>query len=146
MPSATLDLDGAFIVEQNADFLKTFQINDSEGDPYDLTGVDLVAQIKRPLQRGTANADFAVTIFDPPSAGAGLLSLSEEQTRALNTREPYKWDLLLRKDGVSMRLAMGDVTVSPHVSEIDDTETLENVMVDELGNILIDESGNQLGY
>lgn len=122
MPAAVLDLDDTFVIEQNADFLKTFQINDAEGLPYDLTGAELVAQIKRPLQRGTANAEIIVTIFDPPTSGAGLLSLSRVKTRALNTREPYVWDLLMRKGDVSTRLAMGDVTVSPYVSELDDDE------------------------
>lgn len=119
MPSAVLDLDDTFIIEQHVDFLRTFQINDSDGAPYDLTGVQLVAQIKRPLQRGTPNAEFAVTVFDPPTAGAGLLALTEAQTLRLNTREPYKWDFLMRQAGVDTRLAMGDVVVSPAVSIIE---------------------------
>lgn len=118
MPSAVLDLDDTFVIEQHADFLRTFQINDEDGAPYDLTGAQLVAQIKRPLQRGTPNAEFAITIFDPPTSGAGLLALTEAQTLALNTREAYKWDLLMRKAGVDTRLIMGDVVVSPAVSII----------------------------
>lgn len=119
MPSAVLDLDGPFEIEQHVDFLRTFQVNDSDGAPYDLTGVQLVAQIKRPLQRGTPNAELAVTVFDPPTAGAGLLALSRVKASALNTREPYKWDFLMRQAGVDTRLAMGDVVVSPNVSVIE---------------------------
>lgn len=141
MPAAVLDLDGTFILEQHVDFLRTFQVNDDDGAPYDLTGAQLFAQIRRPLQRGTPVAEFSITIFDPPTAGAGFLALDVPIT--LNTREPYKWDLLMRQEGVDTRLAMGDVVVSPAVSTI---EEVENAIVDEQGNCISDEQGNVLTY
>lgn len=143
MPAAVLDLDDTFEIEQHVDFIRTFQVNDSDGAPYDLTGAQLFAQIRRPLQRGTPMAEFSVTVFEPPTAGAGLLALTEIQTLALNTREPYVWDLLMRQGGVDTRLAMGDVVVSPAVSTI--TE-VDNAIVDEQGNCIADEQGNVLVY
>lgn len=119
MPSATLDLSESFVIEQNADFIRSFQINNEEGEPYDLTGAVLIAHVKRPLQRGTPNAAFTVTIHEPRTSGSGFLSLTELQTLALNTREPYVWDILMVKEGVSTRLIMGDVIVSPAVATID---------------------------
>ena len=102
-------------IDQGSDFSTTVTINDTSGDPLDLTGYTALAQIRKTYASTTAT-DFGITFVNPRSDGQITISLTDNQTSALEFGR-YVYDLLITDTGGNKtRVVEGIATVNPSVS------------------------------
>lgn len=102
-------------VEKGTTFLLALQLfTDVAGTiPLDLTGCDVVAQIRR---GNAADVDFIVTIEDPTS-GEIELELDPETTSQIQAGAG-EWDFLIRfADGTITKFLKGPAIINTTVSE-----------------------------
>jgi hypothetical protein len=115
-------------IEQGATFIKNFVYQDSNGNPINMTGMTLTAQVKRTYSDTTPSATFTCTIANQAiSANLGnfTIELSSIETAALlpvqaqDFQTPstnYCWDLYLNTGTIVKRLLMGTAFLSPEVT------------------------------
>lgn len=116
-------------IEQGTDWVRNCQYKDVNGDPVDLTGCTLQAQIRRTYSDPTIAATISVTILNqasPANLGKFVLTLSASQTaaiavnQAVNFETPntnYCYDVILTKAGQTQRLLQGAVYLNPEVTQ-----------------------------
>ncbi len=108
------------VIEQGATFTKRLTIQKNAA-PWNLTGYEARAQIRRSASDDTKITDIGVTITDPPNGTVDLL-LTSVQTAALAPQRA-NWDLELDDKetipGVT-RLLEGDVEIRAEVTRHSD--------------------------
>lgn len=99
------------------DFQQIFEIQDSAGDPVNLTGWSASAQCRtRQKRTGTLIVTFTVTIPSPTN-GRVYLALTDTQTGAI-TRSAGFWDLLMTSPtDFDERYLVGEVAFEETVTE-----------------------------
>jgi|LWDU01.1.fsa_nt_gi hypothetical protein len=99
-------------INQGTDYSLTVTIADDNGDPLDLTGYTLAAQIRKTYTSSTSTP-FTVTTG---AAGVITLSLSNETSAGLPAGQ-YVYDLVTTDTAdINVRVIEGGVTVSPGVT------------------------------
>ena len=105
-------------------FALAVEIIDEEDTPYDLTGVDVLAQVRTSAGSASMRGDLVATltpVVDDPETGKLALHLTAATTAALRVNSAA-WDLQLSKDGgvwtplYGSMLVSGDVSVTPEVT------------------------------
>lgn len=101
----------------------TVTVTDAGGDPLDLTGADVRAQLRRHALDVDVVAAFDVALAADPTTGAFTFGLSDEATAAIVTGElpekpasKFVWDLEVEVGGTVMPVFYGDVTVFREVT------------------------------
>ncbi len=113
-------------LDQGATFQRTFEINDADGEPIDLTGFTFEGQIrKKPLDSGTPIATF--TCAQGAEVNELDISLTDTETSAIpvtaDAKNPaattkYYYDVEMTDlGGVVTRLVQGTIDVSPEVTK-----------------------------
>ena len=113
MNTPTLDIT----VNELADFSVRLTLKDEANAAIDLTGATFRSQIRK--NPGNALAvEIGVAVAGSPTNGQLDLHLPYDKT--LNLTEPtYKWDLLMiRADGVRVRLLQGAVNFSRSITRV----------------------------
>lgn len=101
------------VVEQNADFSRSFQIKTGD-DIQDLTSYQFAATIKERHQSDTGT-DFTVTVADAAN-GAITMSLTDVQTGTIKPGD-YVYDLVMTDSaGLRTRLLQGQAQVTAGVT------------------------------
>lgn len=115
-------------IEQGATLSKDCFYQDSNGDPVDLTGMSLEAQIRQTYSDVDILQAILCTIADqsiPANLGKFNISLTSAETAALpvnsavnfeGTPTNYTWDINLDTGSTIIRLMQGAVIVSPGVT------------------------------
>lgn len=112
-----------FTIDQGADVAIELQLVEFNNSTKNLTGHTAAAKMKRSYT-STDSADtvtFNAYVADPPTDGILVLSLTNEQTDALNPRLRYVYDVELSfndSDGNTIieRILEGKIKVSPSVT------------------------------
>ena len=124
MAAATYDI----CIEQGATFSKVCYYKDSSGNPVNLTGMTLSAQIRRSYSDPTVTQAITITIADqsvPANVGMFTMSIAASDTASIpvsaaidfeTPSTPYAWDLLLNTGSTIQRLLRGTAYVSPEVT------------------------------
>jgi hypothetical protein len=96
-------------LDRAADYNLTVSVQNSAGSPVNLTGAAIYAEIR---DYNTKKEVVAfTTVGSSLSTGVIALSLTEANTKLLNTKTRYEWDLFLVRTGtVTERLLYGDLT------------------------------------
>lgn len=112
------------VIEQGADFSKGFQVNDADGNPFDLTGAQGRAQVRKTYSDKKVLLEFDIDIDGP--LGQIFMRADAVQTSELPVLKAksyekaltsYTWDLeLVLPDERTIRLFEGVVKVSPEVT------------------------------
>lgn len=111
-----------FIIDQGADVAIELHLVEEDGSKKNLTDFSAAAKMKRNFNSDSADTvDFTAVIGDPPEDGVVILSLTNAQTDALNTRGRYVYDVEISfqdSDGNTIveRVLEGKVKVSPSVT------------------------------
>jgi|SRR6056300_856090 len=108
--------------DQGADISVELHLVDPDGSKKNLQGYSVAAKMKRGYNSDSADTvDFTTLIADPAEDGVVVLSLTNSQTDALNTRGRYVYDVEISfedSDGNTIieRVLEGKVKVSPSVT------------------------------
>jgi hypothetical protein len=108
--------------DQGADVSVELHLVEPDGSRKDLNGYSVSAKMKRGYNSDSADTvDFTTLVADPATDGVVVLSLTNEQTDALNTRGKYVYDVeisFLDSDGNTIieRVLEGKIKVSPSVT------------------------------
>lgn len=110
------------IIDQGADVAIELHLVEEDGSKKDLTDYSAAAKMKRNYNSDSADTvDFTAIIPDPPTEGIVVLSLTNEQTDALNTRGRYVYDVEISFDDsdsntIIERVLEGKILVTPSVT------------------------------
>ena len=116
-------------IEQGSTFIRSCIYKDQNGDPVNLTGYALNAQIRRSYSDTTITKTISVVIQDqtiPANVGKFVMSISSTDTASIpvnpaidfeNTITNYTWDLELSSGSTVSRILQGTVLVSPEVTK-----------------------------
>ena len=97
-------------IEKRATFSTTLTIKNDDNSPFDLSGAQLFAQIRKDYSNAL-QADFTVTIVGDAASGIITFSLTKAQTAALSTA-PSSYDIFVNNaDGTSDKIIKGSVTI-----------------------------------
>lgn len=108
--------------DQGADISVELHLVDPDGSKKNLTGYSVAAKMKRGYNSDSADTvDFNTTIATPAVDGIVVLSLTNTETDALNTRGRYVYDVEISfqdSDGNTIieRILEGKVKVTPSVT------------------------------
>jgi hypothetical protein len=103
-------------IRQGADFSITLALKGPDGQPVDLTGYSVAAQVRKTPATTTPTATFTCGI-PSPTQGLISVSLSHDTTAALTAPDVGYWDLFLTAPGgTRLCLVAGSVTVSPSIT------------------------------
>lgn len=102
------------VINAEADFSQTFDLESTDASPLDLTGYTASAQMRKYAGSSTSTT-FTCSIPTPRSLGKIIISLTAEQTKNLKSGR-YVYDLILTKDGVKSRVVEGMVLVREGVT------------------------------
>lgn len=101
-------------VDQGSTYSTTIVVNDSNEDPFDLTGYTASSQIRK---HPTSCKYFAFTANTNGATGEVNLSLSANTTANLQAgRYLYDVEIKNTSNGAITRVAEGIVTVSPNIT------------------------------
>jgi hypothetical protein len=110
------------IIRQWATYRRTVTLKDANDDPINLTGFDVLAQIREQYKDTDPIASFTVTPNVDPATGAVDISLTSAETGLLTrtswTSPTYVFDIILREiaTNVRERVVEGAITVYPGVT------------------------------
>lgn len=100
-------------IDQGADFTANIDILQDNGEPFDLQGGNVIAQMRRSFY-STVAYPFATTILDEAN-GNILLSMSGDVSSGLKPGR-FMYDILVKQYNANTRVLEGIVTVYPQVS------------------------------
>ena len=116
-------------IEQGATFLRSCIYKDQDGNPVNLTGYALNAQIRRSYSDNTITQTINIIIADQAileNYGKFSLSLTAIETASIpvnpafdfeNTLTNYTWDLEATSGTYVSRILQGSVFISPEVTK-----------------------------
>lgn len=104
------------LIDQGADFSSTVSVTDANGEKIDLSLYTASGQIRKHYTSETA-VDITVTFNSPLSDGIATLSLTNQQTAAMEAgRYVYDVELVTKSSNVVTRMVEGIATVTPQVT------------------------------
>jgi hypothetical protein len=104
-------------IEQGATFTSDVTVKDANGDVFDLTGYSASAKMAQGYASTRTRVAFS-TAIGTPTSGVITLSLTADQTNALDAPARYVYDveILRASDSTITRVIEGIITVSPSVT------------------------------
>jgi hypothetical protein len=109
-------------IDQGADVSVELHLVEPDGSKKNLNGFTVSAKMKRSYTSDSADTvDFTTLVADPAEDGVIVLSLTNEQTDALNTRGKYLYDVEISfqdsdDNTIIERILEGKVRVTPSVT------------------------------
>lgn len=101
------------VIDQGTTFSLTITVADSNGNPLDLTGYTLRAQLRKSY--GSTSYTNFTTASATPSDGELTISLTAAQTSGLRAGR-YVYDIEIDNEGEVTRVLEGIITVTPEVT------------------------------
>ena len=105
-------------IDQGATFSTDVTVTNSDGTAFDLTGYTASAKLSQGYASTKTRTSFTTTINTDPTTGIIILTLSADQTSALEAPARYVYDIEILKtaDSTITRVIEGIITVSPSVT------------------------------
>jgi hypothetical protein len=105
-------------IDQGATFSTDVTVSDTNGDAFDLTGYTASAKMAKGYASTRTRVVFTTTINSDPTTGIITLSLTADQTDALEAPARYVYDIEILKtsDSTITRVIEGIITVKPSVT------------------------------
>lgn len=114
-----------FDIDQGSDFILNMSLLDASDDPIDLTGAQILGQIRKTASSETVETEFDFTPVDLAN-GEFIISLSASKTSQLKmqpsfaaerTITQYAYDVkIIYSDGSVNRILSGIINISPEVT------------------------------
>tara|TARA_Y100001972_G_scaffold117875_1_gene157358 strand:+ start:397 stop:738 length:342 start_codon:yes stop_codon:yes gene_type:complete len=104
-------------IDQGATFSSDVTVKDANGNAFDLTGYTASAKMAKGFQSTKTRTSITCTIQAPATNGLVTLSLTADQTTALDDgRYVYDLEILQTSSSTVTRVIEGIITVRPQVS------------------------------
>jgi hypothetical protein len=105
-------------IDQGATFSTDVTVSDSDGSAFDLTGYSASAKMAKGYASTRTRTTFTTSINSDPTTGIITLSLTADQTNALEAPARYVYDVEILKasDSTITRVIEGIITVRPSVT------------------------------
>ena len=106
------------IIDKSATFSSDVTVTDTDGTAFDLTGYTASAKMAKGYQSTQTRVIITTSINNDPTTGVITLSLTADQTKALDAPARYVYDVEITKtsDSTVTRVIEGLITVSPDVT------------------------------
>lgn len=102
-------------LEQGTTFTTSITLDDIDGVPYDLTGIQAKSQIRKSYYSANTTADFIINITDP-AAGTIFMKLDANTTTSMAAGR-YVYDVAIKDTANNVtRVLEGIVNVIPQVT------------------------------
>lgn len=105
MQAGIFNLIEGSAIEQGSDFSFSLVYKDVDGNPIDLTGAVITADIKEDWN-STAVASFTISTNEPATDGVITLSIPADDTSSVSPNR-YKYDVRVEMDGNVSRIIKG---------------------------------------
>lgn len=103
-------------VDQGSTFSARVSIAGDNGQPYDLSGYTVFADVRKSPTSANTSASFTCSISEPPTTGEVVLLMTDEETAAIKAGR-YMYDLIIEDQfGARFRAIEGVVTVTPSIT------------------------------
>lgn len=105
------------VIEQGADFSRTFSLKKSDGSPLDLSNYNFDAKMRK-WSGSSGYISFGTTYNATPSQGKLTITLNNSQTGII-TAGRYNYDILVintNQNNVKTKVITGQITVNPTIS------------------------------
>ena len=105
-------------IDQGATFNTDVTVSGSDGTAFDLTGYTASAKLSKGYASTRTRVSFTTAIAADATTGVITLSLTADQTNALEAPARYVYDVEILKasDSTITRVIEGIITVSPSVT------------------------------
>ena len=104
-------------IDQGATFSSDVTVKDANGNAFNLTGYTASAKMAKGFQSTKTRTSITCTIQAPATNGLVTLSLTADQTTALDDgRYVYDLEILQTSSSTVTRVIEGIITVRPQVS------------------------------
>ena len=106
------------ILDRGATFSSDVTVSDTDGTAFDLTGYTAAAKMAKGYASTQTRVIITAAINNDPTTGVITLSLTADQTKALDAPARYVYDVEITKtsDSTVTRVIEGLITVSPDVT------------------------------
>ena len=104
-------------IDQGATFSSDVTVKDANNNAFDLTGYSASAKMAKGFSSTRTRTSITCTISTPASSGVVTLSLTADQTTALDEgRYVYDLEILQTSSSTITRVIEGIITVRPQVT------------------------------
>ena len=105
-------------IEQGATFSSDVTVKDTNGNAFDLTGYTAAAKMAKGYASTRTRTTISTAIASDATTGVITISLTADQTSALDAPARYVYDVEITKtsDSTVTRVIEGIITVSPNVT------------------------------
>ena len=104
-------------IDQGATFSSDVTVKDANNNAFDLTGYSASAKMAKGFSSTRTRTSITCTISTPASSGVVTLSLTADQTSALDEgRYVYDLEILQTSSSTVTRVIEGIITVRPQVT------------------------------
>jgi hypothetical protein len=105
-------------IEQGATFSSDVTVKDTDGSAFDLTGYTAAAKMALGYASTRTRTTISTAIAGDATTGVITISLTADQTSALDAPARYVYDVEITKtsDSTVTRVIEGIITVSPNVT------------------------------
>ena len=105
-------------IDKGATFSSDVTVTDTDGTAFDLTGYTAAAKMAKGYASTQTRVIITASINNDPTTGIITLSLTADQTKALDAPARYVYDVEITKtsDSTITRVIEGLITVNPDVT------------------------------
>jgi len=105
-------------IDQGATFSSDVTVSDTDGSAFNLTGYTASAKMAKGYASTRTRTTMTTAIASDPTTGVITLSLTADQTNALDAPARYVYDVEITQtlDSTITRVIEGIITVSPSVT------------------------------
>ena len=105
-------------IDRGATFSSDVTVSDTDGTAFDLTGYTAAAKMAKGYASTQTRVNITATINNDPTTGVITLSLTADQTKALDAPARYVYDVEITKtsDSTVTRVIEGLITINPDVT------------------------------
>ncbi len=105
-------------IDRGATFSSDVTVTDTDGSAFDLTGYTAAAKMAKGYASTQTRVTITATINNDPTTGVITLSLTADQTKALDAPARYVYDVEITKtsDSTVTRVIEGLITINPDVT------------------------------
>ena len=105
-------------IDKSATFSSDVTVSDTDGTAFDLTGYTAAAKMAKGYASTQTRVTITAAINTDPTTGIITLSLTADQTKALDAPARYVYDVEITKtsDSTVTRVIEGLITINPDVT------------------------------